>query len=203
MASSDGKAGVDLCDFTYRDVVSEADRRDWDRRYTDGGLAPLDECGPPPVFAEHEDLLPGTGDALELACGRGRGAVWLAGRGLEYHGVDVSPVAIDLARKLVAHHGLAERCRFEVHDLDIGLPDGPQVDLLLCYLFRDPNLDAAIVERVKPGGILVTAALSEVGAEPGRFRAKPGELREAYSSLEVLADGEGDGIAWLIGRRRK
>jgi SAM-dependent methyltransferase len=183
--------------------MSEADRRDWDRRYTEGGVAPLDESGPPPVFAAHEDLFPATGNALELACGRGRGAVWLAGRGLEYQGVDVSPVAIDLARKLVAHHGLSERCRFEVHDLDRGLPDGPPVDLLFCYLFRDPRLDAAMVERLKPLGILATAVLSEVGGEPGRFRARPGELRQAYSSLEILADGKGDGIAWLIGRRRE
>ena len=183
--------------------MSEEDRRDWDRRYTEGGMAPLTESGPPPVFADHEDLLPVTGDALELACGRGRAAVWLAGRGLNYRGVDVSPVAIDLANQLVAHHGLAEMCRFEVHDLDTGLPDGPQVDLVFCYLFRDPSLDADIIERVKPGGILVTAALSEVGAVPGRFRAKPGELREAHAGLEILADGEGDGMAWLIGSRRE
>lgn len=183
--------------------MSETDRRDWDLRYTEGGVAPLDESGPPPVFAAHEDLFPATGDALELACGRGRGAVWLASRGLEYLGVDVSPVAIDLARQLVAAQGVAERCRFEVHDLDRGLPDGPQVDLLFCYLFRDPTLDQAMVDRLKPGGLLATAALSEVGAEPGRFRAKARELRQAYSSLEILADGEGDGVAWLIGRRRE
>ena len=128
--------------------------------------------------------------------------MWLAGRGLDYLGVDVSPVAIDLARELVAHHGLGERCQFAVHDLDDGLPDGPQVGLLLCYLFRDPTLDVSIVDRLNPGGVLATAVLSEVGAGPGQFRAKPGELRNAYSSLELLADGEGEGIAWLIGRRR-
>ncbi|MEX1038415.1 MAG: class I SAM-dependent methyltransferase [Acidimicrobiia bacterium] len=183
--------------------MSETDRSEWDRRYGEDGMAPLDEAGPPPVFAAHEDLFPTTGDALELACGRGRAAVWLAGRGLDYHGVDVSPVAVDLARKLVAHHGLSDRCRFDVHDLDHGLPDGPEVDLVFCYLFRDPALDDSIVDRLKPGAVLATAALSEVGAGPGRFRARAGELRNAYSSLELLAEGEGDGIAWLIGRRRE
>ncbi len=183
--------------------MSEADRSHWDQRYSDGGMAPLDEYGPPPVFATHEDLFPTSGDALELACGRGRAAVWLADRGLDYHGVAVSPVAVDLARSLVVHHGVAERCQFEVHDLDGGPPDGDQVDLLFCYLFRDPTLDRAIVERLKPGGVLATAALSEVGGEPGRFGAKPGELREAYSSLELLAEGEGGGIAWLVGRSRE
>jgi SAM-dependent methyltransferase len=183
--------------------MSEADRRGWDRRYAEGGVAPLDEPGPPPLFARHGDLFPTTGDALELACGRGRGAVWLAGRGMDYYGVDVSPVAIDLARRLVAHHGLSERCRLEIHDLDDGLPDGPQVDLLFCYLFRDPKLDPAMVDRLKPGGLLATAVLSEVGAEPGRFRARPDELRDAFGTLETLVDGESDGMAWLIGRRRE
>jgi len=182
--------------------MSEADGSEWDRRYAEGGMAPSDCPGPPPVFADHEHLFPTSGDALELACGRGRGALWLAGRGMDYFGVDVSPVAIDLARRLVEQQDLADRCRFEVHDLDEGMPPGPPVDLLFCYLFRDPRLDAAMVERLKPLGILATAVLSEVGGEPGRFRAKPGELREAFSSLEILADGEGEGIAWLVGRRR-
>jgi SAM-dependent methyltransferase len=181
--------------------MSEEARRDWDERYAEGGVAPLDESGLPPVFADHEHLFPAKGDALELACGRGRGAVWLAGRGMDYHGVDISPVAIDLARQLVAAQGIADRCHFEVHDLDLGLPSGPQVDLLFCYLFRDPNLDEAMVERLKPGGLLATAVLSEVESAPGRFRAGPGELREAFTPLEILVEGEGDGMAWLIGRR--
>jgi hypothetical protein len=64
-------------------------------------------------------------------------------------------------------------------------------------------LGQAIVDRLKPGGLLATAVLSEVGAEPGRFRARPGELREAFGSMEILVEGEGKGMAWLIGRRRK
>ena len=184
-------------------LVSEEDRRRWDERYAAGGTAPVDDYGAPPIFAEYEHLFPTKGDVLELACGRGRGAVWLAGRGMDYLGVDVSPVAIDLARQLVAAQGVADRCRFEVHDLDRGLPPGPQVDLLLCYLFRDPTLDQAMVDRLKPGGLLATAVLSEVDAGPGRFRASPGELRDAFDILEILADGEGDGMAWLIGRKPK
>jgi SAM-dependent methyltransferase len=183
--------------------MSETDLRDWDRRYAEDGVSPLDESGPPPEFAAHEELFPTEGNALELACGRGRTAVWLAGRGMDYRGVDISPVAIDLAHQLVAHQGLSERCRFEVHDLDDGLPPGPQVELLFCYLFRDPTLDQAMVDRLKPGGLLATAVLSEVGAEPGRFRARPGELRDAFGTLEILVDDEGDGKAWLIGRRRE
>lgn len=181
--------------------MSAEDRRHWDRRYREGGMAPLDHLGPPPEFAPHVDLFPKTGDALELACGRGRAGVWLANRGLDYFGVDVSPVAIDLARQLVEGLSLSDRCRFVVHDLDKGLPDGPQVALLLCYKFRDPRLDGESIARLQPGGILAIAVLSEVGAGPGRFRARPGELTDAFAGLETMVSGEADGMAWFIGRK--
>ena len=177
--------------------MSDEDRAHWDPRYRDQGDAPA-EAVPPPAFADLEPLLPTKGGALELACGRGRGAVWLASRGLEVYAVDVSPVAIDLARKLAERLGLHPRCRFEVADLDRGLPPGPPVDLILCHLFRDPRLDATICSRLAPGGVLGIATLSEVGAKPGRFRARPGELRDAFTSLEIDFHDESDGLARLI-----
>jgi len=42
--------------------------------------------------------------------------------------------------------------------------------------------------------------LSEVGADPGRFRVGPGELREAFGSLDLLVDGEEEGVAWIVAR---
>jgi SAM-dependent methyltransferase len=182
--------------------VSELDRNHWDVRHAQQGMAPIGDPVPPAVFAAFEALFPTAGFALELACGRGRAALWLASRGMGVHGVDVSPVAIDLARKLLAHSALAERCRFEVLDLDDGLPDGPPADLILCHLFRDARLDRSLVERLAPGGLLAIAVLSEVGAEPGRFRARPGELHAAFAALEIVAEGEAEGFAWLLGRAR-
>ncbi len=137
---------------------------------------------------------------------RGRGAVWLASRGLTYWGVDVSPVAIDLARQLVEPSGVAHRCRFDVFDLDAGLPDGDSVDLVLCYLFRDFRLDRAMVDRLAPGGLLAVAVRSEVDAGPEEFpdgsqRARPGELSDAFGHLEILDEREGDGTARILARK--
>jgi len=89
-------------------------------------------------------------------------------------GVDVSPVARDLARQLASRSGVADRCRFEVWDLDEGLPPGLPVDLVICHMFREPRLDRLMVDRLRPGGVLAIATLSEVGVEPGRFRARLG-----------------------------
>lgn len=113
-------------------------------------------------------------------------------------GLDVSTVAVGLARELARQSGCNDRCTFDVVDLDDGLPPGPAVDVIVCHLFRDARLDASIVERLVPGGLLAMAALSEVGAGPGPFRAKPGELRAAFADLNVLAEGEADGRAWLL-----
>ena len=146
--------------------VTEADRIHWDERYAGIGMAPVDADGPP-LFAPYEHLFPSAGRALELACGRGRCAVWLARRGLEVWGVDVSPVAIGLARELADRSGVGGRCRFDPVDLDAGLPDGPPVDLILCYFFRDARLDDQIVKRLAPGGLLAIAALERCRCWPG------------------------------------
>lgn len=166
-------------------------------------MAPVSQNGPlpPPVFAHVERLFPTQGNAIEVACGRGRGAVWLASRGMDVWAVDVSPVAIDLARQLASLSGVADRCRFDVVDLDDGLPQGPPVDLLFCYLFRDQRLDQAMMERLAPEGLLAVAVQSEVDVGPGPFRVRPDELRDAFGELEILDDGEGEGLAWILARR--
>jgi len=181
--------------------MSEDDRARWDEKYVQqGGPAP-DAVGPAAVFAAHREAFPSAGEAIDVACGQGTGAVWLARRGLRVRGFDVSPVAVEQARALAAHHGVDHRCRFDVVDLDGGLPSGPPADVVYCARFRDPRLDAAMIERLTPGGLLAVTALSRVGGAAGRFRAEPGELRTAFGDLEVVADGEGHGLAWLLARR--
>jgi protein-L-isoaspartate O-methyltransferase len=183
--------------------MSINDRQRWDQRYAERELAPVGQASAPSIFAACADLLPRTGHALEIACGRGHAALWLAARGMQVHAVDVSPVAISQARSMLAESEYAERVRFEVCDLDQGLPAGPPCALLLCHNFRDARLDRPMLQRLAPGGILAIATLSDVGAaHPGAFRAQPGELRRAFAALELLAEGEHDGRAWLVGRQR-
>lgn len=155
----------------------------------------------PPVFAHVSGLFPREGEALDIACGRGEAAVWLASRGMSYHGVDISPVAIEMASRLVAAYGLVGRCELHTWDLDDGLPPGDPVDLLFCHMFRDENLYGAMVDRVRPGGLLAVATLSEVAGQQGGFRARPGELRAAFGHLEILDEGESGGVARILVRK--
>jgi len=133
--------------------------------------------------------------ALDVACGHGAVARWLAERGFSVDAVDVSGVG------LAALDGVA-LVRPVRHDLDLGLPPecARPYDVLVCQRFRDPALYPTFVERLAPGGLLVITVLSEVDGEPGPFRAPPGELLVAFADLDVLHHREGDGEAHLVAR---
>jgi 2-polyprenyl-3-methyl-5-hydroxy-6-metoxy-1,4-benzoquinol methylase len=182
--------------------MSEEDRVRWDARHiAEAGSTELEAPGIPAVFAGYEDLFPRAGFALDLACGRGATSVWLAELGLEVCGIDVSSVAIERAGHLAAMHKVSSRCRFQLADLDEGLPPGPAADVIVCHMFRDVRLYRPIVERLKTGLLLAIAVLSEVGAAPGAFRAPVGELKSAFHELTVIAAGEEEGRAWLVARK--
>ncbi|MHA7650992.1 class I SAM-dependent methyltransferase [Mycobacterium sp. ML4] len=181
--------------------MTEQDRRRWDERYAKSGPALVEVGAPPEFLLPRIDVIPNSGRALDIACGRGVDSVWLARRGLDVWGVDISRVAIELASNLADRMSFGDRCRFSIADLDEGLPDGPPVDMLLCNKFRDRRLDRALIERLAPGGILAICTLSEVGAEPGPFRAARGELPSVFGELDQLTAGEGGGYAWLVARR--
>lgn len=181
--------------------MSEQDRVRWEERYRSRAAPPPDAVGLPAVFAPFEDMFPTEGRALDLACGPGLASVWLARRGMEVWGVDISPTAITQARDLAARSGIGDRCRFDITDLDLGMPSGPPVDVVVCHRFRDRRLDQPIIERLAPSGLLMISALSAVGADSGPFRVAPGELTTAFDQLETIAAGEGDGEAWLVARK--
>ena len=181
--------------------MTAEDRLRWDGVYAERGHLDPESAVLPAVFTPFEREFPTAGRALELACGRGGATVWLARRGLEVSGYDASAVAIEGARELAAHWQVADRCRLGVLDLDQGLPPGPLVDVVICHRFRAPHLNDAIVERLVPGGLLAIAVLSEVDAVPGPYRAVPGELTAAFANLDLIASGEGQGLAWLLARR--
>jgi hypothetical protein len=185
----------------YREWMTEEDRLRWDARHSGEGSDDPENYGPPEVFADHEHLFPRTGFALDLACGTGAGSVWLAALGLDVYGVDISGAGLDRARRLAVRRGMSSRCRFHLADLDHGLPPSPLADVILCHMFRDPRLYRPIADRLKEAGLLAIAVLSEVDAEPGPLRASPGELRAEFEDLAVVAEGEGEGRAWLVARK--
>lgn len=180
--------------------MSDADRERWNARHAAAGPA---RPAPPGALAGAAHLttaLPTTGRALDVACGRGQVAVWLALRGLAVDAVDLAPAGLAAGAALADRCGVGGRVRWIAHDLDDGLPVGPAYDVVVCQLFRDPDHYQALAAALAPGGLLAVTVLSEVGAAPGPFRARPGELHAAFGGLDVLLDHEGDGEATLLAR---
>src|ERR1044072_2578977 len=64
------------------------------------------------------------GRALDLGCGEGADAVWLAERGWTVTAVDISDTALGRAREAARIRYVADRIEFRQFDLSGGFPDG-------------------------------------------------------------------------------
>ena len=138
----------------------------WDERHQGGDF---EGAGPnPTLVAAVSTLAPGR--ALELACGSGTNAVWLAGRGWETTAVDWSPVALSNGR------AKAERARVRVDWLERNLydwtPPKAAFDLVAIVYLHSPQEErqpiyAAAAAAVKPGGRLVVVGHDRLHAVEG------------------------------------
>jgi SAM-dependent methyltransferase len=144
-------------------------REDWDRRYAASEL--VWSAGPNRFLAaEAAELEPGR--ALDLACGEGRNALWLAERGWHVTAVDFSQVAIDKGRRIAAERGL---------DVDFAVAD------LLEYDPGEGSYDLAIVFYLQ-----VTAGeLATVLRRAARSLAPGGTFLLVGHDLRNLTDGHG------------
>ena len=153
---------------------------------------------PPSALPGDDTVVPTSGRALDVACGRGTVAVWLALRGLAVDAIDAAPTGLARGRELAAAHGV-EVSWIEA-DLDDGLPVAGPYDVIVCQRFRDPALYSALRDALAPGALLVISTRSEVGDSGGRFRAAPGELLAAFADLDVIDHREGSGEAVMVAR---
>ncbi|HTU95619.1 MAG TPA: methyltransferase domain-containing protein, partial [Solirubrobacteraceae bacterium] len=130
-------------------------RERWNHRYRQRGIAAFTH-GPSSWLAEQCDLLTGPPGrrALDIACGDGRNAGYLAAQfGFEVDAVDVSDVAVEALRAAAAERGIAVNVAWR--DLEAsGLPAGPY-DLIVQIHYLQRDLFGPIAEALGPGGLLV------------------------------------------------
>lgn len=113
------------------------------------------------------DLTPGA--ALDLGCGEGADAIWMAQQGWRVTGVDISPTAVARASAAATEAGLtADRIAFVAHDLETWEPDGAYDLVTASFLHsRETFARTAVLRRaaaaVAPGGHL---AIVSHGAPP-------------------------------------
>ncbi|QHC24271.1 class I SAM-dependent methyltransferase [Streptomyces sp. GS7] len=133
------------------------DHEFWDTFYTERDQV---WSGNPNVVLVRETrgLTPGT--ALDLGCGEGADAVWLAGQGWRVTAADVSRVALGRAAEHAAAAGVADRVDWQWHDLAESFPEGG-FDLVSVQFLHHPGeiFRERILRRasgaVAPGGVLL------------------------------------------------
>jgi SAM-dependent methyltransferase len=142
---------------------------------------------PNPFLAEIAPHLP-PGRALDVGCGAGRDAVFLASLGWSVLAVDVLPDAIERGRDLAARYlDAPERIEWSVADIRRESPSGA-FDLVTMFAFLHRPLLRAVPDLLAPGGSLVLETFTtEHRARHGR-PASP-ELALAPEEIGKLVPG--------------
>jgi SAM-dependent methyltransferase len=164
----------------------------WDERYSQSDLV----WGAPPnaVVVERVTSLP-RGRALDLACGEGRNAHWLATRGWEVTGLDYSAVAVDKARRVAAEAPRSVRERLDYRVADVTDSDlGGEYDLvLMIYLHLAAEERLQVVNRaisaLKPDGILMILGHDTVNLSQGVGGPQDHEILYTPDDLVDSFDG--------------
>jgi tellurite methyltransferase len=168
------------------------DIRGWDQRYRSKVRLSEDFDAPPtPLLIETAKRLK-PGKALDLACGTGRNALWLAAQGWNVTAIDAAPSAINTLHNRAAQLGIHVDAR--QHDLERGAYriEHSCWDLIaICYYLQRDLFEPA-KHGVVPGGVLVAIVhITEPGEEPPHTRARPGELQTYFGGWEILHYYEG------------
>jgi SAM-dependent methyltransferase len=161
--------------------------RDWNASYAAGEL-PWDTGVPDDeLLAVVERGIVRVGRALEVGCGTGTNALWLAQHGFDVVAVDVAPLAIEAARKRVSDGG---QCEFAVLDFLVEDPPRAPFDFVFdrgCFhVFDDQETRARFAARVAallaPGG----QWLSLIGSTEGPPRDTGPPRRTARDVMNAV-----------------
>ena len=154
----------------------------------------------PLLVREAAGLPPGT--ALDLGCGEGADAIWLARRGWRVTAVDISAVALERAAGHAAEAGVADMIDWRRHDLATSFPEGV-FDLVSAQFLHSPvelpqeRIMRSATQAVAPGGVLLVAGHAAF-ASPGRHD-QHGEHDVRFPTLAEMIDSLGlAGDHWKV-----
>jgi SAM-dependent methyltransferase len=174
-------------------MMSGQTAQKWDQKYAQATLnTPAHPCY---VLKQHSQLLPFKGVALDLACGLGGNARFLAQCGLKVQAWDIS----DNALTILNNWASLNRLPIEplITDLEQMLLPFQQFDVIVVSRYLQRDLFKQIEAALKPGGVLFyqtfLAPLQANGPSRAEWYVNSGEFNQAWSNLHTLLYGEG----WL------
>lgn len=192
--------------------MREGARERWNERRLQSDFEPFPDA-PADWLVEHAALLGRGGRALDIACGDGRNALYLARLGFEVDAVDISDVAIDALRATAPERAPSVHPR--VVDLEREpLPVG-EYDVVLNFNYLQRDLFGALERALRPGGWLVFETMGRAHIDELGKRINPiyvlhdNELLRAFPGLRVRRYREGvvaracgpRGVASLLAQR--
>ena len=190
--------------------MSGTDREKWNERYRDGAYA--ERAQPSDFLASWVKRIP-LGRALDVACGAGRNALYLAAQGFEVDAVDISGEALARASDTAQRLGLG--VNWLTHDLDEPLALDSSYQLILIFRYVNLPLVRRLTASLAPGGYLVceqhlVTEADVIGPTNPAYRVKAGDLLTVAQRLRVHhleealvtdPDGRTAALARLVAQR--
>jgi SAM-dependent methyltransferase len=187
--------------------MSISDQERWDARWAEPKSLHVRE--PHPLLVSFVLQNPHVrGRALDVACGVGQNAIWLAQRGFTVEAVDISLVALEQARRSAADAGLAPGAvSFVQADLEAWLPPVAAYDLVIGFRFLNRRLWPRLQSALRPGGWLLyqTFNLRKLAPDsdfPPEYLLDIGELPHAFAGWDIIESGDDGGPShdqsWIV-----
>lgn len=186
--------------------MARADIERWNRKYAGGNPNPA--FTPDAIVTEHAQLLDGQGLALDVACGVGHNALYLARRGYEVIAIDGSLSGLRYCRQQL--HATPLPVYLVAADLDQFVPPPNRFSLVLVVRFLNRALIPHLKQALVPGGLLIYQTfnrhrlLMNPGFNPD-YLLEPGELSALLADFEPIDTNDTptmrDPSSFWIGRR--
>ena len=173
--------------------MSQEERASWDERFRSGDHA---DTAPDPFLTHIENYselfpsgrraLPASRRALDVACGAGRNAVWLARRGWNVIACDISLEGLRRARALASES--AVQVSLFCQDLETAALPTNRFDLVICFFYLQRNLFPALKVTLRPGGLVVFKTYT---TDQQRFAGGPRHPMHLLQPQELLTQFRG------------
>jgi len=168
------------------------DIKGWDNRYRSKERAGEDfQTEPTKLVAQTARSL-SPGKALDLACGTGRNALWLAQKGWNVTAVDGASAALQILGERARKENVnVETVRADLQKGEYNITPSYWDLITVCYYLQRDLIEPA-KNGTRPGGLLLMVVhITEGDEQPTESRLRPGELTRYFTGWEILHNYEG------------
>lgn len=167
--------------------MDEQAKKKWNNIYAD---VDINRQSVSSVIEENNHLLPSQGRALDLACGTGSDAVYLAKQGLTVDAWDISDAVIEKLSLYALDNGLPINA--EARDINELPPAKDTYGVIAVAHFLERELMPVLIQSLKPGGLIFYQTFSKAvtpaytGPKNPAFRLDENELLDLFDELQLV-----------------